>query len=225
MERASSQQVAIAVAAAVGAASALFLWLRSRRIAEARHELLALAETPTKTAPDSSDTPTKEPPSDVHILHSGGFASEVASMLSSSISDRSSSCACHIHSMEKFKKWQADLALTDRSTPLFVVFIVSTIENEQPPEEAQPCVLWQKRRGHPPDLLRGKCRSRSRLGDNLLLDRQTTTAKDCNQVATRLDSRLAALGAERCYTVGQVDDRTGNQELVPWLDAFVASLF
>ena len=59
MERASSQQVAIAVAAAVGAASALFLRLRSRRIAEARHELLALAETPTKTAPDSSDTPTK----------------------------------------------------------------------------------------------------------------------------------------------------------------------
>ena len=90
----------------------------------------------------------------------------------------------------KFKKWQADLALTDRSTPLFVVFIVSTIENEQPPEEAQPCVLWLKRRGHPPDL-RGKCRyAVLGLGDsNLLLDRQTTTAKDCNQVATRAWTR------------------------------------
>ena len=34
------------------------------------------------------------------------------------------------------------------------------------------------------------------LGDtNLLLDRQTTTAKDCNQAAQTLDNALAALGA------------------------------
>ena len=58
------------------------------------------------------------------------------------------------------------------------------------------------------------------LGDsNLLLDRQTTTAKDCNQVARRLDARLAALGAKRALAVGETDDRTGNKELEPWIDA------
>ena len=63
------------------------------------------------------------------------------------------------------------------------------------------------------------------LGDsNLLLDRQTTTAKDCNQCARRLDARLAALGGERFHGVGETDDRTGNTELDPWVDACADAL-
>ena len=63
------------------------------------------------------------------------------------------------------------------------------------------------------------------LGDsNLLLDRQTTSAKDCNQVAQMLDARLGALGADCFYARGEVDDRTGNVELQPWVDGLWAPL-
>lgn len=63
------------------------------------------------------------------------------------------------------------------------------------------------------------------VGDsNLLLDRQTTTAKDCNQVAQELDSRLAALGGKRFYELGLADERTGLQEVEPWIDGLWASL-
>ena len=63
------------------------------------------------------------------------------------------------------------------------------------------------------------------LGDsNLLLDRQTTTAKDCNQVAQKLDRRLVQLGATRFYAYGEADDRTGNAEVAPWLDGLGAAV-
>lgn len=63
------------------------------------------------------------------------------------------------------------------------------------------------------------------LGDsNLLLDRQTTTAKDCNQVAQELDARLAALGGNRCYELGMSDERTGLQEVEPWIDGLWKTL-
>ena len=63
------------------------------------------------------------------------------------------------------------------------------------------------------------------LGDsNLLLDRQTTTAKDCNQIAQKLDRRLVQLGATRFYAYGEADDRTGNAEVAPWLDGLGAAV-
>ena len=82
------------------------------------------------------------------------------------------------------------------------------------------------RRTHADDLFNGRLLyAVLGLGDtNLLLDRQTTTAKDCNQVARRLDARLAALGATRFHDIGETDDRTGNQELDPWISACVAKL-
>jgi sulfite reductase alpha subunit-like flavoprotein len=63
------------------------------------------------------------------------------------------------------------------------------------------------------------------LGDsNLLLDRQTTTAADCNQCAQELDARLLALGATRHYELGLADERTGLQEVEPWIDGLWSSL-
>jgi sulfite reductase alpha subunit-like flavoprotein len=59
------------------------------------------------------------------------------------------------------------------------------------------------------------------VGDtNLLLDRQTTTAKDCNQAGITLDSALTFLGAEslcnRCLT----NDAVGIEEsLHPWRES------
>jgi NADPH-ferrihemoprotein reductase len=63
------------------------------------------------------------------------------------------------------------------------------------------------------------------LGDsNLLLDRQSTGAKDCNQVAQELDVRLEALGGDRHYALGVSDERTGLTEVEPWIDGFWISL-
>ena len=62
------------------------------------------------------------------------------------------------------------------------------------------------------------------LGDsNLLLDRQTTSAKDCNACAQRLDKRLIGLGATRWCAYGETDERTGNAEVQPWLAALGAA--
>jgi hypothetical protein len=63
------------------------------------------------------------------------------------------------------------------------------------------------------------------LGDsNLLLDRQKTGAKDCNQVAQEIDLRLQNLGGRRHYPLGMSDERTGMEEVEPWIDGFWLSL-
>jgi NADPH-ferrihemoprotein reductase len=81
-----------------------------------------------------------------------------------------------------------------------------------------------KRKNHPDNLLKFSYAVLG-LGDsNLLLDRQTTTAKDCNQCAQELDDRLAALGASRHFTMGQADERTGLTEVEPWISGFWTSI-
>ena len=111
---------------------------------------------------------------------------------------------------------------SEADAPVLVVFVVSTIENEQPPEKAGRCVRFFNR-DHPPTFGKNVHYTVLGLGDsNLLLDRQTTTAKDCNAVSQRLDKRLVALGATRFYRYGEADDRTGNTEVEPWLAGRVA---
>lgn len=63
------------------------------------------------------------------------------------------------------------------------------------------------------------------MGDsNLLLDRQTTGAKDCNQVAQEMDARLEALGGMRFLELGMADERTGLEEVEPWIDGLWEAL-
>lgn len=83
-----------------------------------------------------------------------------------------------------------------------------------------------KRKTHPEDLLAGKFKfAVLGVGDsNLLLDRQTTTAKDCNQAAKHLHSRLEALGGTCVHEIGMADERTELEEVEPWIDSFWASL-
>ena len=99
-----------------------------------------------------------------------------------------------------------------------------TIENEEPTEEAGACIRFFKRKTHPNTLL--KCSfAVLGLGDsNLLLDRQHTSAKDCNQVAAMLDSRLEALGATRFHSRGECDERTGLTEVEPWIEQLYKKL-
>eukprot|EP00965_Chrysotila_dentata_P124108 4101851-Pleurochrysis_carterae.AAC.1 len=95
---------------------------------------------------------------------------------------------------------------------------VETVENEQPSEGAGACVRLLNRRTHEQGCLTRLVYSVLGLGDsNLLLDRQTTTAADCNQAAQRLDKRLAELGGTAFHARGEADDRTGNTEIQPWL--------
>ena len=81
------------------------------------------------------------------------------------------------------------------------------------------------RRANARDARRRCCRSGRGAGDsNLLLDRQTTTAKDCNQVAQKLDKAILKLGGTRFYAYGEADDRTGNEEVAPWISGLGAAV-
>lgn len=156
----------------------------------------------------------------VHVLHDEGLASEIAEQLATSptlphgLALVRTSCA-------SFKQiaWGG-------SARHVAVLIVSTLENEQPTEEAGQMVRFFMRRAHPAGMLTGKLAyAVLGLGDsNLLLDRQTTSAKDCNQVAQRLDKRLAELGGMPICARGEADDRTGNCEVEPWLRALERAL-
>jgi len=103
------------------------------------------------------------------------------------------------------------------------VFLVETVENAQPHEAAGACVRhFNRRRKEAGDAQRPLAGlltySVLGLGDtNLLLDRQTTTAKDCNQAASTLDGALRALGGTQVHPRGEANDAVGLQEGVkPW---------
>ena len=149
----------------------------------------------------------------VLVLHGGELASDIAErIVKESVAH---SVTMQLASMENFKEFKLDSSETVQT----VVFVVQTIENEAAPEAAGSCCRFFKRKTHAADLLAGKLRfAVLALGDsNLLLDRQTTTAKDCNQAAKALNARLKELGATPFYTYGNADDRTGNQEVQPWI--------
>ena len=110
--------------------------------------------------------------------------------------------------------------LLNLSSNTHVIFILQTIENAAATEDGGVCVRFFKRRTHPENLLEGKFQyCVLGLGDsNLLLDRQTTKAKDCNQVAQELDLRLEKLGGSRFYEIGMADEREGFPEINPWIE-------
>ena len=101
-----------------------------------------------------------------------------------------------------------------------------TLQNGQPPESSGKCLRWLARKAHPSTLLDGTLFfGVLGLGDsNLLLDRQTTTAKDCNQAGQKLDKRLGELGARRLCARGDADERTGFKEVDPWCEELWAQL-
>lgn len=159
----------------------------------------------------------------VILLHGGGLSSEVATQINNKLPP--SINVHHTISMSKSKDFQAALLAGDNanSTTTVSIFIVQTIENESPTEDAGACIRYFKRKTHPETLLTNKVQfAVLGLGDsNLLLDRQHTSAKDCNQVAQKLDSRLEKLGGTRFCNRGECDERTGMQEVEPWIDMLV----
>ena len=113
------------------------------------------------------------------------------------------------------------------------IFVVETVENAQPAEEAGSCIRYFNKLRKALKSSEGGDKATKLpfdendafeyavmgLGDtNLLLDRQTTTAKDCNQAAQTLDNALAALGARRLCERGLANDAVGLEEgVLPWL--------
>ena len=179
--------------------------------------------------------PSSTPVQNVVILPGGELATDVAAQLESKLS---STTAAEIKvrqvPMSKSKQFKAalvgdgdDAELSSLAKPsTLAVFVVQTIENESPPEEGSQCVRFFKRKTHPDTLLADKVQfCVLGLGDsNLLLDRQHTSAKDCNQVAQALDGRLEALGGTRFMERGEADERTGLTEVEPWIAALVDRL-
>ena len=155
------------------------------------------------------------------IVHGGELARDVAEQIESlkpSAHDAEVTLRC---ASERPKKL---LELLDETTVL--CFVMQTIENENPTEEGGSVFRFFKRKTHSDELLKGTKFAVLGLGDsNLLLDRQTTGAKDCNQVAQQLDARLEALGGTRLCDLGLADERTGLTEVEPWIqDTFWKSL-
>jgi len=131
--------------------------------------------------------------------------------------------------------------------PVVVALVVQTVEHGSISESGASLVRLLKRKDLPEGLLRGKLSyAVLGLGDsNLLLDRQTTAAKDCNQAAQYLDGRLAELGAARLGSsslgsdsssrgrgggkggglYGEADERTGLSSAVePWCAQLKAAI-
>mmetsp|Transcript_47235 Transcript_47235/g.100473 ORF Transcript_47235/g.100473 Transcript_47235/m.100473 type:complete len:181 (-) Transcript_47235:205-747(-) len=167
---------------------------------------------------------------DIVLLHGGELSSDVASKIASEVSPLVGG-SDHVHqiSMSKSKHFKAALVEDTnglaRHTTL-AIFVAQTIENEAPTEDAGACIRYFKRKTHPETLLKDKVNfAVLGLGDsNLLLDRQHTSAKDCNQVAQALDSRLKALGGTRFCDRGECDERTGLMEVEPWIQMLVSKI-
>eukprot|EP00551_Chaetoceros_affinis_P003258 CAMPEP_0203659360 /NCGR_PEP_ID=MMETSP0088-20131115/51683_1 /ASSEMBLY_ACC=CAM_ASM_001087 /TAXON_ID=426623 /ORGANISM="Chaetoceros affinis, Strain CCMP159" /LENGTH=152 /DNA_ID=CAMNT_0050521369 /DNA_START=34 /DNA_END=489 /DNA_ORIENTATION=- len=148
----------------------------------------------------------------VLIVHGGELANDVAQqVVARKPSDLSTSVVLR-NASERPKQ------LMEEGRDTVICFIIQTIENGAPTEEGGTCLRFFKRKTHPEDLLKNKFSySVLGLGDsNLLLDRQTTSAADCNQSAQELDSRLQALGGTCFHELGISDERTGLVEVEPW---------
>eukprot|EP00573_Skeletonema_grethae_P002141 CAMPEP_0201689710 /NCGR_PEP_ID=MMETSP0578-20130828/3261_1 /ASSEMBLY_ACC=CAM_ASM_000663 /TAXON_ID=267565 /ORGANISM="Skeletonema grethea, Strain CCMP 1804" /LENGTH=173 /DNA_ID=CAMNT_0048174443 /DNA_START=273 /DNA_END=794 /DNA_ORIENTATION=+ len=163
---------------------------------------------------------------DVVLLHGGDLSSDIAEQIETKLPINGTT---HIHkvAMSKSKDFKTALLEGPLAKPTtLAIFVAQTIENEAPPETAGACIRFFKRKTHPETLLSDKIQFVVLgLGDsNLLLDRQHTAAKDCNQVAQALDARLESLGGKRFCQRGECDERTGLLEVEPFIDMLVEKI-
>ena len=175
----------------------------------------------SKTAAPSAGASHDDPSSRLFFLHGGEASTQIARELATKASERG--LTPRVVAMDDFKSCDLD------ETPAVAIFVVETVENAQPAEAAGTCLRFynRKRKSGESTLLRGTLSyAVLGLGDtNLLLDRQTTTAKDCNQAAQTLDSALHSLGATRIAQRGEANDAVGLDEAVePWCETLWPAL-
>jgi len=97
--------------------------------------------------------PAVAPLRSLTVFHSGGLTEEVAELIKAEAAAASPAASVRLLAMAKFKPWLAEL---DAAAPQHAVFLCQTVENEQPPEEAGPCVRFLQRRTHAAGMLAGK---------------------------------------------------------------------
>ena len=132
------------------------------------------------------------------------------------------SVAMEARTMEGYRKPALKALAASSQT---VILVLQTVENGEPPESAGGVLRFFKMKSQPVDLLASVAFSVLALGDsNLLLDRQTTTAKDCNKAGQLLDARMGELGGRRFYALGEGDERTALQEVEPWIEGLWVAL-
>lgn len=157
------------------------------------------------------------------VVHGGELAKDVAERIASQALSSSSSSSAPVVSVVLRSASSRPKELVDvcrDRTVVGVVFVMQTVENAEPTEDGGSCMRFFQRRTHPENLLTNSGFRFAVLGlgdSNLLLDRQTTDANDCNQVAKKLDCRLESLGGSRLFELGLADERTGLQEVEPWI--------
>lgn len=124
-----------------------------------------------------------------------------------------------VFDMKDFKKANLDSEASN------TIFIIQTIENDQAPESAARMFSFLKNQSHPADMFSKLNFTVIGLGDsNLLQDRQTTTAKDCNQCGKVVNKRLNDLGGHMMHELCMADERTELSEIEPWMASFFASI-
>ena len=179
-------------------------------------EAAAKAAVGSARGKKKDDGAFKDSSSRLFILYGGEASTQIARDLAEKAAAKGH--APCLMAMDDFKQAKLD------ESPAVAIFVVETIENAQPAEAAGTCLRFynRKRKSGEKDLFKGKLRyAVLGLGDtNLLLDRQTTTAKDCNQAAQTLDSALRFLGAEQVCARGECNDAVGLEEdFEPWCES------
>eukprot|EP00537_Pseudo-nitzschia_pungens_P003398 CAMPEP_0172367750 /NCGR_PEP_ID=MMETSP1060-20121228/23402_1 /TAXON_ID=37318 /ORGANISM="Pseudo-nitzschia pungens, Strain cf. cingulata" /LENGTH=170 /DNA_ID=CAMNT_0013092101 /DNA_START=57 /DNA_END=569 /DNA_ORIENTATION=+ len=155
----------------------------------------------------------------VIVVHGGELARDVAEQIEA-VQPSGGEFDVKLRCASERPKTLLDYKSDNADDKVVLCFVLQTIENAAPTEEGGSVVRFFKRKTHPSDLLVSANLKYAVLGlgdSNLLLDRQTTAAKDCNQAAEQLDARLASLGGERQCELGMADERTGLTEVEPWI--------
>lgn len=152
----------------------------------------------------------------VRLLCGGELSQSVGETISLKLKE--AHIDCELIDMKDFQKER----IAEASA---LCIIIQTGENDQPPESAQRLVSFLKKKDLSEDLLRDVAFAVLGLGDsNLLLDRQTTTGRDCNKVAQILNKRMGELGGRMIHSLCEADERTGLTEVDPWIESFIKAL-
>jgi hypothetical protein len=120
----------------------------------------------------------------VVLVYGGELASDVAQQLEKKIPVEINIEILQRNASERPK------TILEYGQDTVVCFIIQTVENSAPTEDGGACIRFFKRKTHAGNLLQTKFTfAVLGLGDsNLLMDRQTTTAKDCNQCAIEVSN-------------------------------------
>ncbi|GMH91928.1 hypothetical protein TrVE_jg12305 [Triparma verrucosa] len=159
---------------------------------------------------------------EITIAWGGELSQDVSATIATKISQEIPSLSTSVTPLSKLKP----KTLPSLPPTTLLIVILQTIENQEPSEDAGAFVRFFKRKTHPSDLLTsGFHLSMLGLGDsNLLLDRQTTGSKDCNDVAFKTWKRMGELGIKNFGELGVADERTGLTEVEVWIEGLVELL-